>query len=748
MKTSIRFFAGLFLFLSASQGFARQVPAPQQSLSVESIFASDRFATDTFFPTWETEGSSFIRNIPSPTIEGAVDLVAVDPKTNQETVLIPATQLLPPGRDKPLTIAHHQWSADRNLALIFTNTRKVWRRHTRGDYWLMNRTANTLRQIGSDRPSASLMFAKLSPDGKKVGYVSEGDVYVEDVLTADVKKITAKRTPDIINGTSDWVYEEEFDLRDGFRWSPDSQKILFWEFDTSEVGEFTLINNTDSLYPTVKKFKHTKPGQANSAVRLGVVNLNEGTTQWLEVPGDPRENYIPRARWTGDDQVMVQQLNRDQNQNSVRLADTTTGETRELFKDTDAAWVEACDDDIEVNDGKQFVWISERDGWRHIYLVDAMTGEMKRVTSGQFDAFELVRVTGDSVYFIASPDKPTDRYLYRSPLTGGESIRVTPDSFPGTNSYDISPDGTVAFHTYSSFGQPPITDLVELPAHTLVRQIISNDNARQAVNALIPVESMFLRVNVGDGALLDAWLIKPANFDPFRKYPLIVHVYGEPVGTTVTNAWGGNNYLWHRMLAEQGYAVCSIDNRGTNVPRGRDFRKIIYEKIGILPASDQASAVKGIVSHFPWLDASRVGVWGWSGGGSMTLNAMFKYPDLYHTGVSIAPVPDMRYYDSIYQERYMNTPAKNPDGYRNGSPIHFAKHLKGNLLIVHGTGDDNCHYQTIELLINELVKQDRQFSMMAYPNRSHSINEGENTSVHLRKLMTNYFLDHLPAGPR
>ena len=747
MKKQFRATICLSMLMVGSACQAQQIAAPSQLLSVKSIFDSDRFDTDSFSPNWETKGFSFVRKSPSPTIKGAVDLVAVDPKTNKESVLISAEQMIPPGKSKPLAIANHQWSTGRELALIFTNTRKVWRHHSRGDYWLMNPTEKTLRQIGTDCPSTSLMFAKFSPDGNKIAYVSEGDVFVEDVSTGFAKKITKKRTPEIINGTSDWVYEEEFDLKDCIRWSPDSQRIAFWEFDTSEVGEFILINNTDTLYPTVKKFKHVKPGQKNSAVRVGVVKLKDGGTTWLEVPGDPRENYIPRARWKGNNQLMLQHLNRDQNQNTVLLADATTGKTKELFKDTDSAWVDTCDYDIDVNDGKQFIWLSEKDDWRHVYLVDAETGEMNLVTPGQFDAFELVRVAGGWVYFIATPDKPTERYLYRAPLTGGKSKRVTPESFAGTNSYDISPDGTVAFHTHSSFGQPPTTDLIELPSHNLVREIVSNDNAKKAINELTPVETEFLLVGVGDGVVLDAWLMKPANFDPAQKYPLIVHVYGEPWGTTVTNSWGGANYLWHRMLAEKGYAVCSIDNRGTNVPRGRDFRKTVYGRVGILPASDQAIAVKGLVDKVPWLDADRVGVWGWSGGGSMTLNAMFKYPELYHTGVSVAPVPDMRYYDSIYQERYMGTPAKNPEGYHDGSPIHFAKNLKGNLLVVHGTGDDNCHYQTIELLINELVKQDKQFSMMAYPNRSHSINEGANTSVHLRKMMTNYFLNHLPAGP-
>jgi dipeptidyl-peptidase-4 len=746
MKTLLAVVACFLAITFSTDSCGQQVQPATESLSIESIFGSGRFETESFSLNWELEGSNFVRNKPSPTIADATDLVAVNAKTLQETILIPASRLVPQGKTKPLTIANHQWSADRNLALIFTNTRKVWRHHSRGDYWLMNRDANTLRQIGLDRPATSLMFAKLSPNGQSVAYVSEGEVYVENVESGGVTKITEKRTPEIVNGTSDWVYEEEFDLKDCFRWSPDSQKIAFWEFDTSEVGEFTMINNTDSLYPTVKKFKHTKPGQKNSAVSLNVVQLSSGATTWLHVPGDPRNNYLPRARWTGDSQLMLQQLNRDQNQNSVWLADANTGDTKLLFQDSDDAWVETCDYEIDVDGGKRFIWISERDGWRHVFLVDSSTGEMKLVTRCEFDAFEFLRATKEFVYFIASPEKPTDRYLYRTPLTGGEATRVTPTDCAGWNSYDISPDGTVALHTYSKFGQLPVADLIELPSHKIIRRVISNQPATQALGELVQVESEFLRVDVGEDTTLDAWIMKPANFDASKKYPLIVHVYGEPWGTTVTNKWGGDNYLWHRLLAERGYAVCSIDNRGTNVPRGREFRKTVYGRVGILPTRDQAVGVRAMLDRYDWLDAGRVGVWGWSGGGSMTLNAMFKHPDLYHTGVSVAPVPDMRYYDSIYQERYMGTPAKNPEGYRNGSPIHFAKNLKGNLMVIHGTGDDNCHYQTIELLINELVAQDKQFSLMAYPNRSHSINEGPNTSVHLRKLMTNYFLNHLPAG--
>ncbi|MGY8747989.1 MAG: DPP IV N-terminal domain-containing protein [Pirellulales bacterium] len=740
----------ILVLLTASPLLAQETHTPNSTppLTIESIFKSGRFSTKSFSPNWETSGSKYVTNRDSKTIPNSVDLIAVDPVTHDETVLIRADQLIPTGAKKPLSIASHQWARNREIALIFTNTRKVWRHHSRGDYWLMDCKSGALRQIGADRPATSLMFAKISPDANSVAYVSEGDVYVESIATGITQKVTSKRTSEIINGTSDWVYEEEFDLKDCFRWSPDSQRIAFWEFDTSKVGEFTLINNTDSLYPTLKKFKHTKPGQTNSAVRIGIVDLKTHDTLWLDVPGDPRENYIARARWINNNELRLQHLNRKQNQNRVLIGDASTGKTKVLFTDSDNAWVETCDHDVEFDGGKQILWVSEKDGFRHVYGVNRMSGKMTPIMNDPFDAFQLVRVTDEQIYFIAAPDHPTDRYLYSVPLAGGKSKRVTPNEFSGWNSYDISPDGKIAFHTHSRFGQPPTTQLIELPTHQITRKIISNEKARTEISKLPPVESEFTRVNANDGTPLDVWIMKPKDFDPALKYPMIVYVYGEPWGTTVTNQWGGNRYLWHRLLAEQGYVVCSIDNRGTNVPRGRDFRKTVYRRVGILPPADQATAVKALALKYPWIDRQRIGVWGWSGGGSMTLNAMFKHPDLYHTGVSIAPVPNMLYYDSIYQERYMDVPVDNPDGYREGSPIHFAKNLTGNLLVIHGTGDDNCHYQTVELLINELVKQDRQFSMMAYPNRSHSINEGENTTVHLQNLITNFFLNQMPPGPK
>lgn len=726
---------------------AAQQPAPQstpQPLTIDRIYNGDKFRERSFDPVWsETNGDKYLRYFNSTSMPGEFDIAQLDARKNAAEILVPAKLLVPSGQTRPLKVDDYAFSPDQQWLLIFTNTRKVWRTNTRGDYWVLNRKTEQLRQLGTELPESSLMFAKFSPDNKSVAYVANGDLYLEDLQSGSIKRLTTVASPDIINGTSDWVYEEEFDLKDGFRWSPDSQQVLYWQFDTSDVPTMTLVNNTDSLYPKLTQFKHTKVGQKNSAVRLGVLNLATTETKWIQTEGDPRENYLPRARWLDANEILIQHLNREQNNNKVLIASANDGTVRTLFTDTDNAWLETCDHEFDLDNGKSILWISERDGWRQIFSVDRTTGQQTCLTPGKFDVIELLHVDANRMYFIASPDNPTQRYLYTVPISGGAATRVSPATQPGTHKYNISSDGSLAIHSWSTLVSPPQIELVSLPDHAVLQKFTDNPEVNTELKTLKPIDVGFIKVKTSDGTQLDAWLMKPADFDPAKKYPLIVYVYGEPWGSTVTDSWGGKEFLFHRMLAEQGYAVCSIDNRGANVPRGTQFRKSVYGQIGILAVQDQADAVSALTKHFNWLDAKRVGVWGWSGGGSMTLNAIFKHPEIYHTGIAIAAVPDQTGYDSIYQERYMGLLEKNKINYQQGSPIHFADQLKGNLLIIHGTGDDNCHYQTTERLINELVRHDKPFSMMAYPNRSHSINEGENTTLHLRKLMLRYFKENL-----
>jgi dipeptidyl-peptidase-4 len=731
-------------------------------VTVERLFASAEFTPESLGqPRWLDDGAGYTKLEAPPGSRPGRDLVRYDAATGRRSVLLPAARLVPPGDSAPLAVEDYAWSPDGRRLLIFTNSRRVWRENTRGDYWVIDLAGGPPRRLGGDAPPASLMFAKFSPDARRVAYVRANDLYAEDVAGGRVARLTRDGSRTTINGTFDWVYEEELGLRDGFRWSPDSRRVAYWQLDASGVRDFLLVNNTDSVYSYAVPVQYPKAGTVNSAARVGVVDAAGGPTRWLAVPGDPRNYYLARMEWAANsDEIVLQQLNRRQNANAVLLGDARTGRVRTVLTERDSAWVDVVDDLRWLSGGRHFTWVSERDGWRHLYLVSRDGRTTRLVTPGAFDltnprsAFGAPLVAGtDSargwVYFAASPDNPTQMYLYRVRLDGrGAPERVTPAAQRGTHTYDIAPGGRWAIHTYSSFGTPPVTEVVRLPDHRVVRTLASNARLRAAVGALRRRPAEFFRVDAAPGVALDGWLMAPPDFDPSKRYPTLFFVYGEPASQTVVDAWAGRRYLWHLMLTQQGYVVVSVDNRGTPAPRGRAWRKAIYGKVGVLNSADQAAAAAALLRRRPYLDPARVGVWGWSGGGSMTLNLLFRSPELYRVGMAVAPVGDQRYYDTIYQERYMGLPQENAEGYRQGSPVTFADRLRGDLLLVHGTGDDNVHYQNTEAVVNALVAAGKPFAMMAYPNRSHCVCEGDNTSRHLYDLLTRYLHERLPAGPR
>ena len=756
MKTirSLRLLIILAVLAAAAGILPAQVPNADPSLlTLDRIFNSRDFAAERFGPArWLKDGETYTALEASTAPGGGRDVVLYRADNGQRAILVPAGKLIPEAASEPLSIENYEWSADGTKLLVFTASKRVWRQNTRGDFWVLDRTGGRLRKLGRDFPASTLMFAKLSPDGKSAAYVESNDIYAEDIASGHVQRLTWDGSETVINGTGDWVYEEEFGLRDGFRWSPDGRSIAFWQFDTSGVPEFSLIDNTSALYPRVQTFKYPKAGEKNSACRVGVVSLAGGYPVWMKPGGDPRDSYIPVMEWAGDSTMLLfERLNRLQNTNDVMFGDAASGKTRVLFTDQDEAWVEAMNSFIWIEGGKSLLWISERDGWRRAYAVSRADGKLRPITAGGFDVvdLDLVDEKGGWLYFTASPEDATKRELYRCRLDGrGKAEPVNPAGPKGVHSYQFSPTGCWAFHTVSNLDTPPVIELVRLPKHEVIRPLAPNAVLRSKIEALKRTRAEFFRLDVGGGVQLDGWCIKPPDFDPAKKYPLFIQVYGEPAGQTVQDRWGGSGYLWHLMLAQKGYIVASFDNHGTPAPRGRAWRKSIYRQIGILASADQAAAAKAFLAARPYVDPARVGIWGWSGGGSMTLNALFRYPDLYAVGISVASVPNQRFYDSIYQERYMGLPGMNADGFRDGSPITFAKNLKGSLLIIHGTGDDNVHYQGFETLVNELVAQGKQFTMMSYPNRSHGIYEGPGTTMHLYNLMTDYLLAHLSPGPR
>ena len=734
-------------------------PAPPNPslLTVDRIFGEAKeFKHEDFGPAyWLKDSSGYTTLEVAEEFKGTEDaddikdIVTYDPASGQRDITVAAASLIPADQSKPLKIKDYAWSPDSNKVLLFTDTQRVWRHETRGDYWVLDRASRALQKLGGEAAPSTLMFATFSPDGTRVAYVCKHNLFVQSLDDLAITQLTTDGSASIINGTADWVNEEEFALRNGLRWSPDGTLLAYWQFDATGVREFKLVNNTDTLYPEITSYAYPKVGEPNSACRVGVVPASGGETRWFSPNDDPKNHYIPRMEWSNTSrQVIFQQLNRLQNINQLISADPETGETRVLLTDQDETWVEVMNSLRWIDDEKRFLWLSERDGWQHLYAVSAATQALTLLTPGAFDVISVEGVDEQlgCAYFIASPDNPTQRYLYRVPLDGtGEVTRVSPLDQQGAHSYDFSKDGRWAFHTFSCFGQPPVISLVQLPDHKVIRVLAGNDGLRDKLAALTPCATEFFRIPIDGCEPLDAWCIKPPDFDPARRYPLLIHVYGEPAGATVVDRWGAGNYLWHSLLAQRGYVVMSIDNRGTPAPRGRAWRKSVYRQIGILAPADQAAATREILRERPYLDPARVGIWGWSGGGSMSLHAIFRNPDLYCMAMAIAFVANQRFYDTIYQERYMGLPADNEDGFTNGSPITFAHQLQGKLLLVYGTGDDNCHYQNFEVMTNELIKQNKQFSQMSYPNRSHAIKEGDNTLRHLYETLTRYLGENLPV---
>ncbi len=736
----------LIFCLSAS------LQAQQLSDTLAAIFNKHEYDSKRFGPArWLNQGSSYTTVEPSTTVAKGEDIVEYDTATGQRTVLVAAEKLLAKPGGAAMKIDDYTWSDDNKQLLIFTNTKKVWRLNTRGDYWVLDLASGNLKKLGGDAPESTLMFAKFSPDGKSVGFVRANNIYVQDLATDQIHALTEDGSATLINGTTDWVTEEELSLRDAFRWSPDSQSIAYWQFDTTGVGQYSLINDTKEEYPVVTVYGYPQPGTTNSAVKVGVVSVKGGATKWIALPGDPRQHYVPRMEWVKNSsrQLVLEYLNRLQNLNQVMLVDAQTGAVKTLFEDKDPAWVDYVRSLDWVQNGKGLLWLSERDGWRHAYVISLADGKTTLITNFPADVISEISAddAGKWFYFIASPDEATRKYLYRSRVDGsGAPQRVTPASEPGTHMYDIAPNGKWAFHTVSTFDTPPVTQLVRLPEHKVVRVLEANDALTRKAQQLIPAPTEFFQVPVSNGVKLDAWMIKPPDFDPGKKYPVLVYIYGEPAGATVTDGWGGSRRLFHEMIARQGYLVVSFDNQGTPAPKGREWRKIVYGDVGVLSSVQQADAIRELAKERPYVDLSRLAIWGWSGGGSNTLNMMFRYPGLFKAGIAVAPVADQRHYDTIYQERYMGLPEQNAKGYHDGSAINFADGLNAKLLVIHGSGDDNVHFQGTELLINRLVELGKPFDMMDYPNRTHSISEGPGTSYHLHSLIARYLEENVPAG--
>ncbi len=740
------------LLLTASQWpLVGQVDSSQ--ITIDRWLLQGHFVSDHFGPhQWLSVGEFYT------TIErnssGENEIIRYDSRTGERSILVNARSLTPDGSNAPLSIHDYKWSADEGKLLIFTNSRRVWRTNTRGDYWILDLEKGTLSQLGGNLPESSLMFAKFSPDGSRIAYVSGNNIYL-DTSDHAVTQLTEDGTEDIINGTFDWAYEEEFFCKDGFRWSPDGSHIAFWQVDASGIKDFLMINNTDSIYPFTIPVQYPKVGETPSSAKVGIIEMSTGQRTWIDFLGDPHQYYIPRMQWmgTGDD-ILITRLNRKQNHLRLWHYDVATEKTRAIYEEKSETWVDllhidissawAMEDVYQLDGGSSFLWTSEKDGWRHLWNI-SMDGSRPPVlvTPGEYDIASVKGIGSNEVYFIASPGNPTERYLFKANVKEpGDPIRITPANYAGVNRYDVSPNGLYAIHDHSAASSPNKANAVVLFDHSISKVLYDNAALEKTLDALDMPEVEFFQVTTESGVTMDGKIIKPSSFDESKKYPVVFYVYGEPAGQTASATMGN---MWHFLLAQNGYLVITMDNRGTPSLKGNQWRKSIYRQLGRVNAQDQAEAAMQVI-EWPFVDNERIAVWGWSGGGAMTLNLMFKYPEIYKTGIAVAAVTNQLLYDNIYQERYMGLPQENRNDFLVGSPAEHAKGLEGNLLYIHGTADDNVHYQNAEVLIDALIRHNKIFDLMIYPNRSHGIYERANTSRHLYTTMTNYLKKHVEPG--
>ena len=703
-------------------------------LTVERIYGSRDFTTRGVSPRWLADGESF--TVVETTADGS-DLWVEGIRTGKRTRLLEGSVLKVTESAPPIEIEDYEWSADERKLLIFSDAQRVWRQATKGTYYVYD--IGERRLVPVSRQAGWQLFAKFSPDGGKVGFVRDNNLFVTELATGAETQLTRDGSDNIINGTTDWVYEEELDLRDAWRWSPDGKRIAFWRFDQSPVALFTMLDKLGQ-YPAPVAFRYPKAGTANSRVRVGVIDLADGATRWFDVGGS-EQDYLARMDWIpGTDQVVIQRANRHQNRIDVLVGDAATGRTHALFTETDSAWVDVDNDMTWLNGGRQFLWSSERDGFNHLYLYDASGEVVRQVTRGAWDVNTLYGVDEAKgwVYFAASVESPMQRHIYRVRLNGSGMEKLAKEA--GTHSANFSPDFSLFVGSYSAIDKPPVYRLVEADG-TVLRVLEGNDGARAAVDALALPRPEFVKIPAADGVTqLNAYILRPAAGSAAARHPVLMYVYGGPGSQTVTDAWGGTRYLWHQMLAQKGYVVVSVDNRGTGA-RGRAFKKATYLNLGRLETDDQIAAARHL-GTLPYVDPARIGIWGWSYGGYMTALSLGRGGDVFRAGVSVAPVTDWKLYDTIYTERFMRTPQENPTGYREGSPLHHTRGMSGDLLLIHGTGDDNVHDQNTMQLVQALVQDGKQFDLMLYPNRTHSI-AGGNTQVHLFTMITNWLDEHL-----
>jgi len=704
---------------------------------LKAIYETDEFRMRSFGATWLPDGSGYLK-VETPDGAAGAEIARYDSAGGTRTVVVAGENLTAPAISHRLKIRGFFRSPSGDRFLLRTdNTRDG---HG-SEHWLYEPESGALRPMDVG-DGARFDANAFSPDGQRLLGLRGEDLIVFDIAGGRTIPLTQDGDPDTIeNGYASW--------------SPDGQWIAYIQSDFSAVPKRAVLVPGDPTYRTFRETRFERIGGPITTLRIGVVGVEGGPTRWIALADEPGTFYLNPLGWAGNsDEVLIEKYSRSRDAREVLLANHRTGAIAKAYAETDPAWVDMQIGGLEwIRGSRTFVIFSERDGWRRAYVVARDGSGMTPITPAGSDLIARGQIDDKNgwFYYFASPTNATQRYLYRARLAGtGTPERVTPPDQPGSHEYLFSPDTRWAFHTWSTFDKPPVTDLVQLPEHRSVRVLEDNAGPAARVKPLITQPTEFLQLDIGGGVVMDAWMIKPRDFDPAKKYPVVVFVYGEPAGQTVLDEWrGGQGHtLFHRAVADLGYLVVSMDNRGTPAPKGAAWRRAVFGSLGPLSTDEQAAGLKALARLRPFVDLSRVAIWGWSGGGSNTLNALFRKPDDYHVGIAVVPKPQPQYYNAWYQEMFMRTPQDNPEGYRTCAPITYAEGLRGALLIIVGTGETNTHVEITEGLVDRLIELGKRFDYFAYPNRDHGLHEGKGTELHVRMLIIRYLLEHLPPGPR
>lgn len=635
---------------------------------------------------------------------------------------------------KKLHVEKYEWSEDESRLLLFTEPQNIYRRSVLYRVYLYDPATKNLQSVDGEK----ILHASLSPDNKNVAFVKDNNLYVRNLKSGRVTQVTqdGKRN-EIINGNCDWVYEEEFEFTKAYEWAPDGKHIAFYRFDERQVPEYTMTIY-DSLYPTPYRYKYPKAGEPNSIVSIHIYDLAHGNTISADL-GTHTDIYIPRIKWTKDPgQLCIYRLNRHQNKLRLLLANTQNGRTKTIYTESNPYYIEINDNLQFLPDQRSFIFNSEMSGYNHFYRWDWKREKLTRLTQGNYDIDQLIGVDEkeELLYYTAAETSPLERRLYSVKWNGKRKKELTPEA--GTHAITTINGYRYFLDKYSRLNEPPVYYLRDQNGK-IIRTLEDNKEFSEKLRQYDLGKLKFVRLP-GDSAMLNAWMITPPNFDPKKKYPVLMFQYSGPGSQNVADRFPVADFFWHQMLAQHGYIIVCADGTGTGF-RGERFKKKTYLQLGNLESNDQIAVARHLAG-LPYVDKSRIGIWGWSYGGFMSSTCIFKGHDVFKAAIAVAPVTNWRFYDNIYTERYMRTPAENPEGYDNNAPEKMVEGLKGKFLVIHGTGDDNVHFQNQVMMVDALIKADKEFDSEYYPNKAHGISGG-NTRYHLYRRMTDFILNNL-----